>query len=183
MIDREVLSPECTSVYLLLATVSPAVIITLLVYSLGPDFYLPVAAVTASFFFGVHTGWIISPVAGLSAGLDPFWLFLLLVLLSVESSLIVSANYDLLEKAPLLGRLMERVRSKAVSVIEKNEFVAKMEFVSIFCLMFIPVYGTGPLSMSLVGRLLGLDWIKVWLTISLSASARFALIIFLLGLI
>lgn len=183
MIDEETSFHRAFSICLLLATVSPAVIVALIIYSLGPDLYLPAAAVTTAFFFGVHAGWIISPLAGVSAGLDPSWLFLFLVFLSTESSLIVSANYDLLERIPLLGGLMRRVRNKAASVIEKNAFVARMEFVSIFCLMFIPIYGTGPLSMSLVGRLLGLNWVKVWLTISFSAAARFALIVFLLGLI
>lgn len=165
-----------------LISIVPAVLAAIILYLLGPRIYLPVSAVVSSFYFAVGVGWITSPIVGLSTGLHPFWLVLLLIFISTESSLIVSLNYELLEKIPLIGRLMRWIRKKAEQVIEKHELARDVEFISIFWLMFIPIYGTGPMSMTMVGRLLSLNWKKTWLTITLSATARFTIIILLLYL-
>ena len=163
-----------------LISITPAVLAGLILYILGPKIYLPVSAVVSSFYFAVGVGWITSPIVGLSTGINPVWLVLLLIFISTESSLIVSLNYDLLEKIPLIGRFMRWIRKKAEKVIEKHELARDVEYVSIFWLMFVPIYGTGPMIMTMVGRLLSLNWKKTWLTITLSATARFTIIIILL---
>ncbi|MFW6144650.1 MAG: hypothetical protein ACOC55_03680, partial [Candidatus Natronoplasma sp.] len=97
-----------------------------------------------------------------------------------ESSLIVSASYDLLEKVPLLGRLLKAVRRRASNLIENKDLRENVGYLSIFWLMFTPIYGSGPLVMTLVGRLLNLDWRKVWAVITLSAATRFTLVTILI---
>jgi len=165
-----------------LFSIIPAVSAALIIYLLGPKVYLPVSAVVSSFYFAVGVGWITSPIVGLSTGIHPVWLVLLLIFISTESSLVVSLNYELLEKIPGIGKLMQWIRKKAENVIEKHELARDVEFFSIFWLMFIPIYGTGPMSMTMVGRLLSLNWKKTWLTITFSATARFTIIILLLYL-
>ncbi len=161
---------------------TPAVIAAVVLYLLGPKIYLPVSAVVSSFYFAIGVGWITSPIVGLSTGIHPVWLVLLLIFISSESSLIVSLNYDLLEKIPLIGKLMRWIRKKGERVIEKHELAKDVEYITIFWLMFTPLYGTGPMAMTMVGRLLSLNWKKTWLTITLSATARFTILTFLLYL-
>ncbi len=158
-------------------SISPAVIAAVVLYLMGPEVYLPVAAVVSSFYFAVGVGWITSPAIGLTTGIHPVWLILLLVFISTESSLVVSVNYDLLEKIPLLGRGVKAIRKRSQRIIDKYELAKNVEYMTIFWLMFLPVYGTGPMAMSLVGRLLALEKLKVWLTITLSSVTRYTLII------
>lgn len=165
-----------------LISITPAVLAAVIVYLLGPNIYIPVSGVVSSFYFAVGVGWITSPIVGLSTGLNPVWLVLLLIFISTESSLIVNLNYELLEKIPLIGRFMRWIRKKAKNVIEKHELARDVEFITIFWLMFVPIYGTGPMVMTMVGRLLSLNWKKTWLTITLSATTRFTIITFLLYL-
>ncbi len=157
-------------------SISPALAVALLCYLLGPEIYILVASVTFSFFFAVGVGWIASPVIGISLGMNPIILLILLVFISSQSSLIVSSNYDLLEHPSLLGTGMKKLRKRAGKVIKNKELGENAGYLSIFWLMFLPVYGTGPLVMTLVGRLLDLNWKKVWGTITLSALTRFSLI-------
>ncbi|MFW6375573.1 MAG: small multi-drug export protein [Thermoplasmatota archaeon] len=161
-------------------SITPAVLAAMILYLLGPKVYLPVSAVVSSFYFAVGVGWVASPIIGLSTGIHPVWLVLLLIFISSESSLIVSLNYDLLEKVPLIGKLMRWIRKKGEGVIEKHELAKDVEFITIFWLMFTPLYGTGPMAMTMVGRLLALSWKKTWMTITLSATARFTFLTFLL---
>lgn len=157
-------------------SILPAVAVTVLCLLLGPDVYIPVGSVFISFFFAVGVGWIASPIVGISFGMNPILLVILLVFISSESSLIVSSSYDLLEYIPILGTGMKKLRKKAEKVIKNNDLAENAGYLSIFWLMFLPLYGSGPLVMTLVGRLLGLNWKKVWGTITLSALTRFSLI-------
>ncbi|MFP4609236.1 MAG: hypothetical protein ACLFNY_06625, partial [Candidatus Aenigmatarchaeota archaeon] len=152
--------------YRFILSITPAVLAALIFYLLGPEIYLPVLGIFLAFFFAVGAGWIVSPAVGIASGIHPVSLILLLVFISSESSLIVSASYDLLEKVPLLGRLLKAVRRRASNLIENKDLRENVGYLSIFWLMFTPIYGSGPLVMTLVGRLLNLDWRKVWAVIT-----------------
>ncbi len=162
-----------------LLTLVPALAAAVIILMLGSEVYLAVSAVLLNYYFAVGVGWVTSPLVGLSAGLGPVYLILLLVFVAIQSSLFVSVNYDLLERFPLLGRLFKKTRKKADDVIEKHELAENISYVGIFWLMFLPVFGTGPMVMSFVGRILSLNWWKVWLTISFSAGVRYSLMVIL----
>ncbi len=163
-------------------SITPAITAVVVLYMLGPAFYQPAAAVFSTYYFTFGAGWITSPLLGLSAGMHPGFVAVLLVFIAVESSLIVSVNYELLENIPLAGRLINRIREKATRLIEQRELGRSVSYATIFWLMFIPIYGTGPMTLSIAGRLLGLDWKPLWLTISLSVCTRYTLIVVLLTL-
>ena len=162
---------------ILFFSILPALIAVGIIYSLGPNVYLSVLAVFLNFYIVIGVGWITSPIVGLSTGLQPFWLLFLLVFISTESSLIVSVNYDILEKIPYLGDIMKNIRERANKVIKKNKLAKNASYITIFWLMFIPIYGTGPMVMTLVGRIISLEWWKVWFTITLSSITRYSIII------
>ncbi len=157
-------------------SIMPAIFTIVFIYSLGPDLYIPAFRVFMAFYFALGVGWIVSPAIALAFGMRPVNVVILLVFISSQSSLIVSANYPILEKIPYLGSYMNRLRNKAVEIIEKRDMVEKIGYLSIFWLMFLPIYGSGPNVMTLVGRLLGLGWKRVWLVITLSATFRFSII-------
>ncbi len=157
-------------------SILPAFTAVIVIYSMGPSIYIPAASVFLGFYFAVGFGWIVSPAIALASGFNPIGVVVLLVFISSQSSLIVSLNYSFFEKIPLIGRYMKKLRTKAREIIEERELAKKVEYFSIFWLMFLPLYGTGPNVMSLVGRLLGMEWKKVWLVITFSAAVRFTLI-------
>ncbi|MFO7792668.1 MAG: small multi-drug export protein [Candidatus Saliniplasma sp.] len=158
-------------------TLVPALTAAVIILMLGSQVYLAVSAVLLNYYFALGVGWLTSPWVGLTAGLGPWALILLLVFVAVQSSLFVSVNYDLIERVPLLGRLVKKTRNKADRVIEKHEMAKKISYVGVFWLTFLPFYGTGPMVMSFVGRILSLKWWKVWATISISAFTRYSLVV------
>ncbi len=161
-------------------SISPSVFVIIMFYILGPEIYTPALSVLLAFYFAVGIGWIVSPVIALASGMHPVGVIVFLVFISSQSSLIVSANYSLLEDIPYLGLYMEKLRRNAENIIEEKEMVRKVGYVSIFWLMFLPVYGTGPNVMTLVGRLLSLRWKRVWMVVTFSACVRFSIITTLL---
>jgi len=161
-------------------SILPVIFVVIVLYLLGPEIYTPAASIFLAFYFALGVGWVVAPVIGLAYGIHPVVVIGYLVFISSQSSLIVSVNYPLLEKIPLLGLYMARLRRKAGNIIEEKEMVKKVGFVSIFWLMFLPVYGTGPNVMTLVGRLLDLEWKRVWAVVTFSAVSRFSIITTLL---
>ncbi|MFW6141285.1 MAG: small multi-drug export protein [Candidatus Saliniplasma sp.] len=171
--EREIMK----DVSYLFLTISPAIAAALMLIMLGPEAYLPVSAVLLNYYFAVGVGWLTSPFVGLATGISPWLLIILLVYVATQSSFFVTVNYDLLEKIPLLGRFAKRTRKKAEKVIKKHDFAKDITYFSIFWLMFLPLFGTGPIVMSFVGRILALRWWKVWITISLSAVMRYSFVV------
>ena|GEM_PF-1813293 len=161
-------------------SILPAVFAVIILYLLGPEIYMPALRIFLAFYFALGVGWILSPALALASGIHPVGIVILLVFISSQSSLIVSANYPLLEKIPYLGLYVKSLRKKAESIIKEKELVEKAGYLSIFWLMFLPVYGTGPNVMTLAGRLLAFEWKRVWLTVTLSATVRFSIITILL---
>lgn len=160
-----------------LLTLVPALAAAVIILLLGPDIYLAVSAVLLNYYFALGVGWLTSPWVGLKAGLTPWALLSLLVFVAVQSSFFVSVNYDLIERVPLLGKFVKKTRNKADRVIEKHEIAKDISYIGIFWLTFLPFYGTGPMVMSFVGRILSLEWWKVWTTISISAFTRYSLVV------
>lgn len=161
-------------------SIIPAIFAVIVFYLLGPDIYMPAVSVLLAFYFALGVGWVVAPALAIASGMNPIGVVIFLVFISSESSLIVSANYPLLEKIPIIGRYMKKLRRKASKTIEERELVKNVGYVSIFWLMFLPLYGTGPNVMTLVGRLLGLEWKRVWSVVTFSATVRFTIITTLL---
>jgi len=162
---------------LVFLSLMPAAFVVLFIIMLGSGVYIPVSAVVVNYYFSFGVGWLSSPVVGLSAGLGPLALLSLLVFIAVQSSLFLTVNYDLLEEVPHFGKFVKNIRKKAEEMIEKHELIENISYLGMYWLMFLPLYGTGPMTMSIVGRILSLEWWKVWITISLSAATRYSIVI------
>ncbi len=158
----------------------PAFTAGILIYLMGSSVYIPVSMVLLNYYFAPGVGWLASPVIWLSSGLSPLPLLGLVVFLAFQGSLFVTVNYDLLERIPLLGRIVRRIRIKAEQVIEKKTLVKDISYIGLFWLTFLPIYGTGPMTMSFIGRILSLEWWKVWVTVCLSSFVRYSLVIALI---
>ena len=165
-----------------LIPISLAMFVATLIYISGPDYYIPLLAVVTTFFGAVGTGSVSCLFVGRALRVNSLVLILLVAFMESDMSLFVTLNYDFILKIPLLGKLLNRYEGMARKLLEKKKFVEGLELYTIFILMFIPWYGTGAITMSLVGRILSLEWKKVWATISLASLIRTALIVSLLYL-
>ncbi len=161
-----------------------ALVVIFAIYISGPENYIPLAQVVITFFGAVGTGSVSCLFVGRALNINPFLLIFIVAFMESDMSLFVTLNYDLLAALPYLGKLLKKYENKASEIIKKRKFIEGLELYTIFILMFIPVYGTGAITMSLVGRLLSLNWKKVWIVISLASLSRTSIIVLILyGLI
>ncbi len=161
-----------------------ALLVVFAIYISGPENYIPIAQVVITFFGAVGTGSVSCLFVGRALNINPLLLIFIVAFMESDMSLFVTLNYDLLATLPYLGKLLKKYENKAGEIIKKRKFIEGLELYTIFILMFIPVYGTGAITMSLVGRLLSLNWKKVWIVISLASLSRTTIIVLILyGLI
>jgi len=80
------------------------------------------------------------------------------------SAMFIIWNFDLLSIVPKIGSLLKKIEEKAKDFIVKYN-LQRNTYVGLFIFVFIPFQGTGSTTASIIGKLLGLDSLKLFLTI------------------
>ncbi len=141
----------------------------------SPDFPA-YAATVGTFFFAFGTGEISAIIVGSALGINPFMAALLVTFMESDISLFIAWNFDYLKKIPKIGRYIGKYEEKAGEVIKKRKSLEELGFFFIFITMFIPLHGTGAITMTLVGRLIALGHRKTWLAVTLGSLVRSLLV-------
>ncbi len=87
-------------------------------------------------------------------------------------------NFDIILLIPKIGDIIRKLEVKARKFIEEYD-LAKNTYFGLFIFVFIPFQGTGSTTASLIGKLLGLDNLKLFSTIvsaSLTSSVFISII-------
>ncbi|WP_292409982.1 MULTISPECIES: small multi-drug export protein [unclassified Methanoculleus] len=109
-----------------------------------------------------------------------WWLITAVIfLLDVAVSLFVVWNFDLALKVPLVGRLLESGMTIARDYIESQAWLRRFSTVGLTLLVFVPLQGTGAMSGSVLGRLLGLAEFRVFCCVCIGSLA--SCLVFALG--
>lgn len=89
-----------------------------------------------------------------------------------------------LERAPFLGRWLQRARNRALEVLDEYPGLRRMAFFGVIAFVLIPLAGTGAITGSFVARILGLTRLFGVLAIAIASAwsaLAFALMAHFLG--
>ncbi|MEM2900458.1 MAG: small multi-drug export protein [Thermoplasmata archaeon] len=78
-------------------------------------------------------------------------------------------NFDYAHKIPIVGKYILNAQLKGEKTISKNPWMQKSAFLAIFLYALIPIQGAGGFASSIVGRIIGLEKVRVWLASSLGS--------------
>ena len=117
---------------------------------------------------------------GLDEGslLGPFGLALLVVLIDLNIAVILTSGARLLERMPVLGRWLVRLRMRANRALEENPGLANLAFFGVVLYVFLPLAATGSVTGTLAARLLGISRLACLAAVGLGSvtiSLTFAL--------
>ncbi|MGQ0534520.1 MAG: small multi-drug export protein [Methanobacteriota archaeon] len=85
-------------------------------------------------------------------------------------------NFDLLVRAPVIGPRFQTGLTKTEGVLARNPWLERSAFVGTTLFMAVPLQGTGAISASIVGRLLGMKPYRTFLAVSIGGlSSSFAI--------
>ncbi len=93
------------------------------------------------------------------------------VLVDVFMALFVAWNWDILERAPGLGRVVRRVEAKCHAVIARKRWGEGATLTALAAYVALPVQMTGGLFGSVLGRVMGLDKTRVFLAVVAGSAA------------
>ncbi|HJJ30491.1 MAG TPA: small multi-drug export protein [Methanocorpusculum sp.] len=86
----------------------------------------------------------------------PIWvIFLGVVGMDIVTATFVSLNFDLLLKVPLIGRWIRWVMRTADKVRKSRPWIEQLSSAGLLLFMYIPLQGSGSITCSVLGRLLG----------------------------
>ena len=86
----------------------------------------------------------------------PIWvIFLGVVGMDIITATFISLNFDLLLKVPLIGRWIRWVMRTADKVRKSKPWIEQLSSAGLLLFMYIPLQGSGSITCSVLGRLLG----------------------------
>lgn len=94
---------------------------------------------------------------GVSLGVNPVMLVASIVVIDFLSALFVYWNYDLLKSNRRIRRILDRVEAKSQNTI-KNRWFGKAWWFGVGLFMIVPFQGSGSVTTTVIGRILGVQW-------------------------
>ena len=135
-----------------------------LVYILAPEEALKIYGIIAGYAFPLgHFVLLGAPALGIT-----FWQAVLsITFMDAMVCLMIILNFDLLIKIPFIGPRMSAAVEKARNWLERWKWLAPLEFLGILIFVAVPVPGTGILIGTLAARLLGMNGLMSFLSVSI----------------
>jgi len=91
---------------------------------------------------------------GVSIGIHPMMLVASIVIVDFLSAMFVYLNYDLLKKNRRIRQLLDKVEKKSQNTI-RNKWFGKAWWFGVGLFMIVPFQGSGSISTTVIGRILG----------------------------
>ena len=164
-----------------LFTLPPALaflyIVSLLPVMTAEEWYLVVVLGMAVYLFAPVGTELVIPVVVI--GLQAFHASNAVIVLGIASIVLVDVftalfflwNWDLVEQIPLLGRAIRRVEDKCRRVIARKKWAEGATLTALAAYVALPVQMTGGLFGSVLGRVMGLDKLKVFVAVTAGSLA------------
>ena len=113
---------------------------------------------------------------GVSIGLPWYLVAFSMALMDSTAALFMAWNFDLSLKIPVLGRWIEGFMSQGTRFFGKHQWIERLSAVGLSLFVMFPLQGTGGIAGSLVGRMMGMDKFRVFVSITAGALVGCSLI-------
>lgn len=140
------------------------------VYLFAPQMWERILGLIAFYLtpFGAEAG---VPV-GLHMGIPPALLVTLIVLVDLQFALLFLLNGDYAKRLPRIGLWLAKTEAKARAFYAKHAIMSKAGFVGLAVFVMVPLAGTGSMSATVIGKMMGFSPFKALLAIALGSVAR-----------
>jgi len=92
------------------------------------------------------------------------------VLVDVFTALWVAWNWDLVERVPRLGWVVRRVEHRCHAILAKKKWGERATLAALAAYVAMPVQMTGGLFSSVMGRMMGIDKVRVFAAVSAGSA-------------
>lgn len=93
----------------------------------------------------------------LTAAGCPLWAILSgIVIIDMVLGIIIAFNFDLLEKIPLLGKVLTFFTTRTAKLLQEHRWIAGLATTGLFLFMYIPFMGSSAINTAIIGRILSI---------------------------
>ncbi len=92
-----------------------------------------------------------------------------IAMVDVILALLVMWNYDHVLRIPFIGPKLEALAERGRGVIVKKDWLKKLSYAGIALFVMVPFEGSGGLTASIIGRMLGMEKRRVFLSVCAGA--------------
>ncbi|MHC1567550.1 MAG: small multi-drug export protein [Candidatus Syntropharchaeia archaeon] len=138
-------------------------IVALILFFSGPEIYAKLGAILLTYSF--------TPVGRMSILASPaldldIWMVVAgIVFADADSSLFITWNFDLVTKIPFLGALILKTEEKGYEYLVKYPWIRRLAVIGIALFVAIPFMGTNAIVATIMGRIIGMDALRTWLSV------------------
>ncbi len=128
-----------------------------LITPLGAEFWVPTSVIT---------------VEGLGGGaVDAFWVVSAVVAMDWLIALFLLWNFDLAERAPVLGKFIDRSEVRCKRFLEAKPWRQRLALFALALYVALPVQMSGGLVGSILGRVMGVRPRRVFVVVAVASAA------------
>lgn len=142
--------------------------VLLLFLLLDYDVFVKVGGLMLAYFFPPLGKESVIPI-GIGAGLNPILIALVIAFVDIFVALFLVWNYDFAKLTPILGQWMEKVEKKGGKKFKESPWLENLAFVGLVLFVMFPFQGSGGVATSIIGRIIGMNKLKVFLAICIGA--------------
>lgn len=116
---------------------------------------------------------------GIVSGFHPLVIAVAIAFVDILIGLFLIWNFDYIYFIPLLGPWVKKVEAKGYKILARRYWVRQLAFWGLVLWVIIPFQGTGAVTASIIGRLIGMNKYLTWTAIIVGALAGCILIAYL----
>lgn len=105
--------------------------------------------------------------AGIALGFPFQVMCLSIVSVDIACCLFMIWNFELICNVPYLGSLIQYLIRKGESFLSEHRWLERLYFIGLILFVFFPLQGTGSVSGSIIGKMLGLKSIEIFTAITI----------------
>lgn len=154
-----------------------------IIYQTGPELYTKLLYLLGFYLFtplGISVG--IPFGVGLEINILIIVAFMLLV--DCLCSMFIIWNLNYIKILPFFGKIVKKIEEKTALMLKKNGRIEKLEFLGVLLFVIIPLYWSGAIIGSFVGKILSMKPWKIWVAVIIGSLIRLTIIaLFATGLI
>ncbi len=117
------------------------------------DFWRTLALIAS--YVSPPVGSVVAIPVGFKLGFSPFEIFFNLIFFDFIASLFIIWNLPLLTKIPFVGRIIEKILTSGRRFFERSKIAKGGTFLGLTIFVAIPIQGSGSVSGSIIGTLMG----------------------------
>ncbi len=128
-----------------------------LITPLGAEFWVPTSVITVEGLGG--------------SALDAFWVVSVVVAMDWLIALFLLWNFDLAERAPILGKFIDKSEARCKRFLEAKPWRQRLALFALALYVALPVQMSGGLVGSILGRVMGVRPRRVFVVVAVASAA------------